>query len=83
MIVPSDNRYVIELTQTPGNGSPWTVRVFKKTLFFRKRISSDWFLNGDQARRFAEQIARNISEGSTIENLRTRKPGWVLNRPAH
>jgi hypothetical protein len=83
MIVPSDKRYSIELTQTTGNGSPWTVRVFKKTLFFRRRISSDWFLNGDQARRFAEQIARSLPEGSTIENLRTRKPGWVLNRPAH
>ncbi len=83
MTVPSDKKYSIELTQTSGNGAPWMVRVYKKSLFWRKRISSDWFLNGDQAKRFADQIARSISEGSAIENLRNRKPGWVLNRPPH
>lgn len=81
MTLSTDKKYSIELAQTPGNGAPWTVKVFKKTLFGRKRISSDWFLNGDQAKRFADQITRTISEGSTIENLRSRKPGWVLNRP--
>jgi len=83
MRVPSDKNYSIDLTQTKGNGAPWTVRVYKKTLFFRRLISSDWFLNGDQAKRFAEQVARSISEGAAIENLRTRKPGWVLLRPPH
>jgi hypothetical protein len=78
---PSKKSYAVELTQTPGNGAPWTVRVFKKTLLGRKRMSSDWFLDGEQAKRFAGQIEQKISEDSDMNGLLARKPGWVLQRP--
>jgi len=72
--------YTIVLGQIPRAGTPWTVRVYRKVLFFKKRVSSDWFLTEAQARRFAEQLAADLAGEDGVESLKTRQPGWVLHR---
>jgi len=83
MTIRTIGKYTVVLDQVPYGGTPWLVRVYKKALFFKKRISSDWFLNEGQARRFAEQLATQLEQNEGSENIRARRPGWVLNRPAH
>jgi len=75
--------YTIRVEQTDGLGTTWVVRVTRNRFLFRKTISSDWFLDGAQAARFADQIASELGSGSGLENLRSRKPGWTLHRAVH
>jgi hypothetical protein len=82
MTTPDANGYLVELVQTPGLGSPFIVRVYKKRLFFKKRISSDWFLDEKQARRYADQLRRDLGDPGTQRELRDRPPGWILRCPA-
>ena len=83
MDIRTVGKYTVVLEQVPYGGTPWLVRVHKKVLFFRKRVSSDWFLDELQARRFAEQLAKALEKDEGAENIKSRRPGWVLNRPAH
>lgn len=78
----SINGYTVRLAQTDALGSAWVVRVYRKRFPFRKSVSSDWFLDGVQAKLFADQIAAELGNGRGFENLRDRKPGWTLHRPA-
>jgi hypothetical protein len=73
---------VVELTQNPNAGTAWSVRVYRKMLFFKRRVSSDWFLDEDQARQFAENVVEELRQNSTLEKLRGRNPGWTFRRPA-
>jgi hypothetical protein len=50
-------------------------------LLFKRLVSSDWFLDGDQAQLFARQLTTELEGGSDL--IRNRKPGWTLRRPAH
>ncbi|HCV43236.1 MAG TPA: hypothetical protein DGH68_07105 [Bacteroidetes bacterium] len=77
------NKILIELNQSPARGTPWRVSVYKKVLGFRRRISSDWFLNEHQATKFVDQIAKELGSDSSTHNLKQRKPGWTLHRPTH
>lgn len=68
----------MELQQPDGIGAAWVVRVHKKALPFRKVISSDWFLDEEQARQFAERVAHELKNGADPNALKSRKPGWAL-----
>jgi hypothetical protein len=83
MTIPAPRNYSITLEQTANTGSVWLVRVYKKRLLWKKRVSSDWFLDADQARKFAEQLASELGGDGGIRNLSNRKPGWVLYRAPH
>gem|GEM_PF-1283555 len=48
----------IQLIHSDSNPTVWIVRRSKKTLWFRKRISSDWFTSGQQALLFARKMKR-------------------------
>ena len=70
------------VVKNPKNlGTPWVVRTYRKTFLCNRRVSSDWFLDGDQAKRFARQLASDLELGA--EHIRNRQPGWTLRRPAH
>ncbi len=73
--------YTVRIAQTDALGSAWVVRVYRNRFPFRKSVSSDWFLDGVQAARFADQIAEELGNGEGSDNLRDRKPGWTLHRP--
>ncbi len=83
MILPAGNGRYVEISQTKGAGSAWTVRLFKKMLFFKKRESSDWFLEEEQARKFGEQLAKELKNGGSLKSYLERHPGWTLHQPPH
>jgi hypothetical protein len=78
----SINGYTVHVAQTDALGSAWIVRVYRNRFPFRKSVSSDWFLDGTQARLFADQITAELGNGKGLENLRDREPGWTLHRSA-
>jgi hypothetical protein len=73
------NGYIITLRQIEEIGSPWIVRVHRKRILGKKLISSDWFLNEDQARRFVKDLEKELSEDKRA-TLRSRKPGWTFHQ---
>ncbi len=81
--LPAGRSFVIRLERIDSAGTPWIVRLMKKGFLFRRRISSDWFLDGDQAKKFAEQLSSDLTrEGATVDFIRSRKPGWTLHQAA-
>ena len=81
MILPAGKGISVEYARVENTGTPWIVRTYEKKFLFRKLISSDWFLDPDQARRFAETLAAELRNGASLTALRERKPGWTLHRP--
>ena len=80
MKISAGNKFHVELEQIPKLGAPWIVRVYRRFFIFKKRISSDWFLDGEQAKTFAERLAKELSDHGSIATLKERKPGWTLHR---
>jgi hypothetical protein len=74
----STGNFVVDVTQVPQKGTPWVVSVYRKILGFRKRISSDWFLDEEQAQSFASQVIKEIKSTGSPAVLDHRKPGWTL-----
>ena len=74
--------YRVEVVRIDGLGSTWIVRVYRRCLFFRRMVSSDWFLDGAQAERFAQRLRAELTLKDTIQKLKERRPGWTLHRPA-
>jgi hypothetical protein len=83
MKIPAPKNYEITLEQTVEKAPAWFVRVYRKRFLFKRLVSSDWFLDPEQAKQFAEQLANDLNGESGLQNLKDRKPGWVLHRPLH
>ena len=81
MKISAGDAYVIEVEQGKKLGSAWTVRVYRKVLFLKRRLSSDWFLNEEQAMQFAREAAEEVTNGAGL--IQERRPGWRLHEPAH
>jgi hypothetical protein len=81
MRIPAPKGYEITLEQTTEKAPAWFVRVYRKRFLCKRLISSDWFLDPGQAKQFAEQLAIDLNDEAGLQNLRSRKPGWVLHRP--
>jgi len=81
METTAHNAYTVELEEIKATGTTWIVRVYRKIFFFRKRVSSDWFLDGTQAERFASRLREELAQGKGTTFLQARKPGWELRRP--
>ncbi len=79
MATQTAHGYTIDLQQRTDIGSIWTVRTYKRILGFKRLVSSDWFLNREQADAFAAQLASELAHGADL--VRDRRPGWVLRRP--
>ncbi len=56
----------VVLTHDDADPGSWVVRRWKKILWFRKRISSDWFTNKEQAMAFANEMKRMSEERDNI-----------------
>jgi hypothetical protein len=80
MVIPAGDNMFVELKHPKGLGGSWVVRSYRRLLFFKRAISSDWFLDGDQAKKFAEQLAAELKNGS-LQTITHRQPGWTLRRP--
>ena len=81
--IEAGNRYIVTMSQAPGIGSTWVVRTYKKILFLKRRVSSDWFLDKDQADRFVKQLVSDLKGNGSSSAVEERKPGWTLHRPQH
>jgi hypothetical protein len=57
MVISKAADCFIELIHRKSNPTVWIVRRSKKTLWFKKRLSSDWFTSGKQALSFARKSA--------------------------
>jgi len=82
MKINAGNGYIIKIPDTPESGNAWIVRLYRKRLFFKKLVTSDWFLDREQARTFGEQLSRDIQTQGSAMHIKHRPPGWTLNRPA-
>jgi hypothetical protein len=57
--VISNNRdSFVEVSHRDSDPSVWIVRRWTKFLWFRKRVSSDWFINRSQAFAYAKEMKR-------------------------
>ena len=83
MTLAPGNGFTIDVRQIHGLGSTWIVRTYRRRVFRKRLVSSDWFLDGDQARRFAEEIANDLRRGMGTGSLEKRAPGWTLHRSKH
>ncbi|HTX99400.1 MAG TPA: hypothetical protein VMG09_05225 [Bacteroidota bacterium] len=81
MTITAPHGYSITINQGKGLGSPWIVRIHKKAFLGRRVISSDWFLEQEQAERFAKDAARLLQDNREAPLLKDRLPGWTLRRP--
>jgi len=62
-VISNDRNCYIELLNFDMDPNVWFVRRFKKSVLFKKQISSDRFIDVAQAKRFAEKMKR-ACEGS-------------------
>lgn len=58
-IISSKRVCYIELLNFDMDPNAWIVRRFKKFFLFKKQISSDRFIDGVQAREFAEKMKKS------------------------
>jgi hypothetical protein len=57
-VISNDRDCFIELTHRDSDPSVWIVRRWTKFMWFKKRISSDWFINRSQAFAYAKEMKR-------------------------
>ena len=81
MIFSGGKNLEVEYTHNTRAGTNWIVRVYRRTFLLRRLVASDWFLNEEQARRFAESLATELRAGAPLDDIRKRTPGWTLHRP--
>jgi hypothetical protein len=79
--IEAGSRYIVTLEYESRLGSNWIVHTYKRLLFLKRLISSDWFLNKEQAERFAHQLAEELKSDGSPSAVQERKPGWTLHRP--
>ncbi|MGA9116860.1 MAG: hypothetical protein WB626_08800 [Bacteroidota bacterium] len=77
MTLDAGNRLTVELTHTESLGTLWIVRVLKKGALRTRVECSDWFLDEDQAARYARTVAEELRSGLPLAKIRQRSPGWV------
>lgn len=81
MMPVSVGKYTIRIAQLRLAGTPWVVRVFRKTLLGKRLVSSDWFLEEQQAVTFVDATVKELQRDGSAAILTQRKPGWVLRAP--
>ena len=56
----------IELIHRESNPTVWIVRRWKKNLWIKKLISSDWFTDGQEAQSFADRMKRDYDRNNDL-----------------
>jgi len=57
-IVSNNPKCFVEVLHRDSDPSVWIVRQWRKGFWLRKRVSSNWFINEQQALAFAQRIQR-------------------------
>lgn len=74
MRIKVGRKFLVELLSPRGLGAGYIVRAYRKALFFRRRLSSDWFLDRQEAERFARKLAEDLEfqeSGAVLHHDRT------------
>jgi hypothetical protein len=79
--IPANN-FTVVVESIPTAGAAWIVRVYRKGFLRKKPVSSDWFLDREQAETFAADLRNALGNMDSLEYLKTRPPGWTLFRPS-
>jgi hypothetical protein len=58
IIISSAGNCVVELIHGDSDPLSWIVRRWRKYFWFKKRLSSDWFNDRDQALAFANELGK-------------------------
>jgi hypothetical protein len=56
--ISKDRNCYIELSHYDADPGMWIVRRWKKFMWFKRRLSSNWFSDEQQARAFADEMKR-------------------------
>jgi hypothetical protein len=56
--ISNDPECFIQLIHSDSNPTVWLVKRSRKILWFKKRLSSDWFTSGQTALEFARKMKR-------------------------
>ncbi len=62
----------IEVLHRDADPSTWIVRRWKKILWFKKRISSDWFINRQQAFAYANEMKGKYTRHHNIYDVKEK-----------
>ena len=57
----------IELIHRRSNPTMWIVKRYRKRLWFKKQLSSHWFIDGQQALAFAQTMKRTHEAQIPVE----------------
>lgn len=60
IVIADTKSYLIQLTHRSSDPGSWIVRRWKKFLWLKKRISTDWFLDKQQALKFALTMKQEL-----------------------
>ncbi len=60
----------IELIHRKSNPTVWIVRRWKRNFWIKKFISSDWFIDGQQALTFANRMKRDFDRNDGLYAIR-------------
>jgi hypothetical protein len=55
-IISSPSGRIVEISNSDDDPTMWIVRVYKKILFLKKQIFSEWFSKKEDALEFANNI---------------------------
>ena len=69
-IISNIRKCFIEVLHHDADPSTWIVRRWKKLLWFKKRISSDWFINRQQAFAYAYEMKQDYSRHNSKHEIR-------------
>jgi len=60
IVIADTGGCLIELTHRSSDPGSWIVRRWRKFLWLKKRISTDWFLDKQEALAFAARMKREL-----------------------
>ena len=72
IIISNDRNCFIDLTHHDSDPGWWIVRHWKKFLWFKKQISSDWFNDEHQAIAFASEMKLQY-DGDFLRHIFNKK----------
>jgi len=58
-VYPASGNIQLQLIHRASDPAMWILNIYKKILFFKKKISSYWFTGKEEAEKFAEDYVKN------------------------
>ncbi|MFH0991328.1 MAG: hypothetical protein V1799_15075 [bacterium] len=69
-VISNIRNCIIKVLHRDADPSIWIVRRWRKIFWFKKRISSDWFTNRQQAYAYANEMKENSTSHPALTNVK-------------